>query len=179
MLGSSVQKYKTLHQEKAILHCEKKSWFISHIVADSASVYHSCLHAKSAVPYGFQNYVRDAGVTPEIDSIAIIGERNPCQQWNKTKVYLADSAAISRYGIWQCDVVLLHHLGRLRIDKNELAKLRDCQVVTDQTVSRKRVAWIKKQLDPSVECLQLKKGAYILDTGRLVPYFSDERLKTS
>jgi competence protein ComEC len=179
MLGHGLERYETLHQETAIVHCDKKSWFVSHVVADSASIYHPNHPSHAAISYGFQNYLRESGVNPAIDSIAIEGERNPCQIWNHTKVYLADSAAISRYGFWKCDVVLLHHLGRLRIDKNELAQLRDCQLVMDQTVSRKRVAWIKKQLDPSVQCLQLKKGAYILESGKLVAYGCEERLKTS
>jgi hypothetical protein len=86
---------------------------------------------------------------------------------------MADSSAIRRYGWVECDVMILHHLGRFRFDAKKMDVVRDVQVIFGPGLSWKTKRWLRGKWKDRLECIDLSKGTWVIDNGRFQPYSKD------
>lgn len=160
-----------LQSEEAFLCTNYHSLAVAHRSADRMAWY-LLTDAISDKGYGWSNYMRDKGIVLPPDTIAIGADQCPLYKWNETLVYLADSAALSRYGWVQCDVMVLHHLGGFRFDAEKMDRVRNVQIALGPGISKRKLRWIQNQWSQGLDCIALGKGTWVVQDGRLHP-FSD------
>jgi competence protein ComEC len=162
-------KYQTLNSSLTMLHAQKSGWCISHRVGQEAVVYSKMLDTTWSRLYGMQqvmmNQLCNDAQEKLIDSLTY-----PVQRIQGTEIYFADSTAIAKFGLLQVDIIVMHDLGRLKLKKEVLSALHDCTIVTDRSISSKRLNWLKKQTASSVLYVNAKKGCWVLVDKQLRPY---------
>lgn len=123
--------------------------------------------------YGWLNYVRENDVK-RIDTCSAHSALNcPLFAWKESVIYVADSAALARFGWVKCDIVILHHLGRFRFDAKKMDIVENTQIVFGPGISRKKRRWLRSQWKDRLDCVDLSKGAWVIDNRRLMPYVSE------
>jgi competence protein ComEC len=123
--------------------------------------------------YGWSNYLRENNIERVDSSRTNATSTCPLYCWENTVVYIADSSAIRRYGWVDCDVMILHHLGRFRFDAKKMDVVKDVQVIFGPGIPWKSKRWIRNKWKDRLECIDLTKGTWVIDSGRFMPYSKD------
>jgi competence protein ComEC len=162
-------KYVTQSSAATMLHAQKSGWCISQRVGQEVVVYSKGTDTTWSRLYGMhQVMMNQLCRDPEKKSIESL--THPVLRLHGAEIYFADSASIAQYGLLQVDILVLHDLGRLKLKKEALAALHDCTLITDRSISKSRLNWMKKQTAGSVNFVEAKKGCWTIQGKVVIPY---------